>query len=341
MEFDQSSSKLSAGGDINSRNVNNNQHTVTVNQFLHPPFAAQPGLASRCPLPSLRFTGRTRELDKLEDFFFGASNVDETSPLRKYNPQGKRRISVVYGIGGCGKTQLCRSFIHTRVNCRLDASSVFYVDATTESTLTANFELIARSSGRGDTLEIALFWLANLEDVFFLYIENADDPTFNLHPFLPRTDYAYVLITPRLRDAAQHYGTTVDDCGPLQQDEAHQLLLNTCSRNGQPEEARVADEIVKELHSYALAVVQAGAGIFEMQCTTEEYLEDFRHLRTELMDGQLSGVRGAALDGYTTWSLSYNRLTPDAASLACLCAHLHHTGITERLFRDARSSIHK
>lgn len=61
------------------------------------------------------------------------------------------------------------------------------------------------------------------------------------------------------------------------------------------------------------------------------------------MDGQLSGVRGAALDGYTytTWSLSYNRLTPDAASLACLCAHLHHTGITERLFRDARSSIHK
>lgn len=38
---------------------------------------------------------------------------------------------------------------------------------------------------------------------------------------------------------------------------------------------------------------------------------------------------------YTTWKLSFDRLTESTAILVRLCARLHHTGITEELFELA------
>ena len=58
------------------------------------------------------------------------------------------------------------------------------------------------------------------------------------------------------------------------------------------------------------------------------------------MNGKNDGVGRRALDNYpsnvyTTWKLSYDRLSDSAAQLLGICAHLHHTGITEELFSRA------
>lgn len=58
------------------------------------------------------------------------------------------------------------------------------------------------------------------------------------------------------------------------------------------------------------------------------------------MDGKKDQVDSSSLDDYpshvnTIWRLSYDRLSGPTAKLMSLCAHLHHAGITERIFKFA------
>jgi hypothetical protein len=51
-----------------------------------------------CPPPSGIFTGREDILELLRAYFFGDST--------------ERRLFVLYGLGGAGKTQLALKFVH-------------------------------------------------------------------------------------------------------------------------------------------------------------------------------------------------------------------------------------
>ena len=55
---------------------------------------------ARCPPPSRAFTGREDILEQMQDYFFGASPMD-------------RRLFVLCGLGGAGKTQLALKFVQT------------------------------------------------------------------------------------------------------------------------------------------------------------------------------------------------------------------------------------
>lgn len=54
----------------------------------------------RCPPPSQTFTGRNDILDHMREYFFSTARTD-------------RRLFVLCGLGGAGKTQLALKFIHT------------------------------------------------------------------------------------------------------------------------------------------------------------------------------------------------------------------------------------
>lgn len=125
-----------------------NNNTGTINYHVTqaaPPVTRAP--APRCPPASSNFIGRTQEQELMWNCFFGPnlSNLSASSLL-----SNERRVFLLIGIGGCGKTQLARKFmkrVYQRFSERKQTHLVFYVDASTPTTLEAWFIAIAKPTG--------------------------------------------------------------------------------------------------------------------------------------------------------------------------------------------------
>ena len=59
------------------------------------------GVIPLMPNPSTRFTGRTEVIAKLKSHFFINTN----------DAVQKRKLFLLYGMGGIGKTQICLKFV--------------------------------------------------------------------------------------------------------------------------------------------------------------------------------------------------------------------------------------
>ena len=96
--------------------------------------------------------------------------------------------------------------------------------------------------------------------------------------------------------------------------------------------------VSQELGYLALAVVQAGAFICKSECSLDRYLELYRERRREILEEYRDSVQ--KMDDYkgtvyTTWTISFNKLSSQSATFLRLCAYLHHDGISEAIFRKA------
>ena len=96
--------------------------------------------------------------------------------------------------------------------------------------------------------------------------------------------------------------------------------------------------VSQELGYLALAVVQAGAYICRSECSLDRYLELYRERRKEILEEYRDSVQ--KMDDYkwtvyTTWTISFKRLSAQSATFLRICAYLHHDGISEAIFRNA------
>src|SRR5271170_7002460 len=100
--------------------------------------------------------------------------------------------------------------------------------------------------------------------------------------------------------------------------------------------------IEQELGYLALAVVQAGAYISRFECSLRHYLEMYRERRGELLEEyktQVQKIDDYKWTVYTTWSMSFEQLTPQAATFFKICAFLHYDGISEAIFQNAARNL--
>src|SRR3984957_13099824 len=100
--------------------------------------------------------------------------------------------------------------------------------------------------------------------------------------------------------------------------------------------------IEQELGYFALAIVQAGAYIFKSECGLGRYLEMYRERRGTLLEEygtQVQKIDDYERTVYTTWLMSFKRLSPQAATFFKICAFLHHDGISEAIFQNAASNL--
>src|ERR1700722_6815541 len=100
--------------------------------------------------------------------------------------------------------------------------------------------------------------------------------------------------------------------------------------------------IEQELGCLALAVVQAGAYISRFECGLGRYLEMYRERRGELLEeyrNQVQKIDDYEWTVYTTWTMSFERLSPQAATFLKICAFLHHDGISEAIFHNAARNL--
>src|SRR3984957_2845928 len=100
--------------------------------------------------------------------------------------------------------------------------------------------------------------------------------------------------------------------------------------------------VEQELGYFALAVVQAGAYISRSECGLHRYLEMYQERRGELLEeyrNQVQKIDDYEWTVYTTWTMSFERLSPLAATFLKVCAFLHHDGISEAMFQNAASNL--
>ena len=139
----------------------------------------------------------------------------------------RRKILVLYGLGGIGKTQLAIEFARKH---QRDYSATFWLDGSTRENIQQSVASIAaqipkaqKSEDNGNTEQPAeelektvkkvLQWFSERDNQrWLLIIDNVDrafpavdhDPdAFNVESFLPAADHGSILITSRLTELKQ------------------------------------------------------------------------------------------------------------------------------------------
>ncbi|KAJ7244007.1 hypothetical protein C8J57DRAFT_1476969 [Mycena rebaudengoi] len=297
--------------------------TLSVAQLnIHAPTQLPPPPAATtvCPPPSLIFHGRRDILEKMHLYF--AQDI------------GNRHVSLLYGLGGSGKTQIALKFRHETQSDRF--TDVFFLDASTADTLRAGLKNIALTQSIGSDHEDALHWLASSDKEWLLIFDNADDPKLNLFDYFPQSTHGNILITSRNRQLRVHAPDAHHRISDLEEEAAIKLLLVSAAEPATSENEIHATEIVKVLYCFPLAVVQAGAYISKSGGALRKYLALYEHNHARLLsEVPVQSHDKYALSVYTTWDISFKCLNKPAAQFLQLCSFFHHEGISEGIFSKA------
>jgi hypothetical protein len=142
------------------------------------------------------FIGRDDELGQITTILL--SDLDSSD----------RKVLVLGGMGGIGKTQMAISYAKRR---RSSYSSIFWLNAASESTLKGSLRILARRVLPADSVIIpddgqlwsqVSNWLSDLDNTRWLLIfDNYDDPgQYDIERYYPYVSQGSIIITTRLPD---------------------------------------------------------------------------------------------------------------------------------------------
>ncbi|KAJ7853004.1 P-loop containing nucleoside triphosphate hydrolase protein [Mycena leptocephala] len=243
---------------------------------------------------------------------------------------GKQHIYVLRGLGGAGKTQIGLKF----VNDSSHFTDKFFLDASAAETIDTGLKNIVSMKNIGNSSQDALKWLATNREDWLLFYDNTDDPKLNLNSFLPQCTHGNIIITtrnPTLRSYAGAHFAVSD----MEETDAVSLLLKSAGQDISSTGENIAAEIVKELCYLPLAIVQAGAFILQSGAL-DTYLGIYMKNRAQLLSEKpTQNHDNYEWTVYTTWQMSFDKLSPPAAMFLQLCSFLNRDGISEDIFSRA------
>ncbi|KAJ7367478.1 hypothetical protein DFH08DRAFT_927989 [Mycena albidolilacea] len=265
----------------------------------------------RCPPSSQIFQGRQDILAKMTEYF--SKDI------------GTRHIYVLHGLGGSGKTQISLKFLDTANHEATPRfTKQFFINASSLQTLDTAFKNIAIAHKIGNSLQDALSWLITQIEEWMLLFDNADDTNINLFPFFPRCTHGNIIITSRNPQLTVHGPTSHSKVGDMDEIDAIDLLL-----------LRAAKEYSAETAKKALEIVKAGAYISKIDCF-HQYLSIYQQHRARLLqECPEQSHDDYKWTVYTTWQISFEKLSPLAAEFLQMCSLLHYKNITEDIFKQA------
>ncbi|GAM33837.1 hypothetical protein TCE0_013r01029 [Talaromyces pinophilus] len=223
---------------------------------------------------------------------------------------------------------------------------VFWVDASSDSTAKAGFLTISRElrSHLRDIASICLL-LSNTNYDWLLILDNADDPRFDYTAYIPSGNRGAVIMTSRNPECKVYNTVGFEELGGLDEKDCKALLLMAAKIPMQswPKSDKAAKDIIKNLESHTLALVQAGAYIAQGYCSLEEYPEVFQMHRKRLLEFHLSQEQPRYHSVYSTFEASAKELEShsDALDLLNVLSMLHYADIPIKLFNDAWSGCRK
>ncbi|KAJ7354595.1 hypothetical protein DFH08DRAFT_773846 [Mycena albidolilacea] len=275
----------------------------------------------RCPPPSQIFQGRQDILQKMKEYFS--------------NDTGERHLYVLHGLGGSGKTQIALKFLDMTNKPNPWFTKQFFINASSLQTLDTAFKNIAISLEIGTTFEEASLWLGSQMEEWILFFDNADDPNIDLFHFFPKCTHGNIIITSRNPQLAAHAPRSHSKVGDMDETSAIDLLLLRAVQEPTTETTERASEIVKELSCLPLAVIQAGAYISKFKCL-HLYLSIYKQNHAKLLSlHPAQSHDNYEWTVYTTWQISFDKLSKAAARFLQLCSLLHHDHIPKAIFEQA------
>ena len=136
------------------------------------------------------FVGRKTELQEMEKI------------LQPKSKSPNRRVLILGGMGGVGKTQLAINYAKQH---RDSYSSIFWLNAASEATLNSSLRVVANrillpaTVGKldDDQLRIeVLNWLSELENFWLLILDNYDDPDeYKITKYYSSVAHGSIIIT--------------------------------------------------------------------------------------------------------------------------------------------------
>ncbi|KAG9093028.1 hypothetical protein FRC06_011707 [Ceratobasidium sp. 370] len=277
------------------------------------------------PAPTPVFTGQEDKIAQVEECI---SRGDK-----------ERCVFVVHGMGGAGKTQIALKTVERTRDMWAD---IVYVDATSRETTIHALEGFAKAKSIGSTHEDTIRVLGGRRERWLMVLDNADDPKLGISDFFPQGNHGSILITTRLSDMALLARGAKSSCSLsiMKPYESLELLLKTAQLGEEMvtgDERQAAADLLQDLGHLALAVVHAGAYIWCSKRTIRQYRDMFLEQRQATLDRYseiLVKVDNYPEVVYTTWKMSYERLSTKAQLLLALMAFMHHDNITEDIFKN-------
>ncbi|KAJ7105307.1 P-loop containing nucleoside triphosphate hydrolase protein, partial [Mycena epipterygia] len=279
-----------------------------------------------CPPPTPHFTGRQDILQHMTTYF--------------NTTIGRRHVFLLHGLGGAGKSQIAFKYVEmsTFPEPRLGSfSEVYFIDSSTRQTIENDLVALALAKQIGKTAQASLLWLSHQHKEWLIVFNNADNINLNLREFFPTGFHGNILVTSRNPALGQHAHAQykVDQ---MDLEDAIDLLLAAATCDPTILEYReIAKRIVQKLCCFPLAVAQAGASISSLHAL-HHYLELYETATKRIQQLNRRPVQSEyEWSVYTTWQISFEKLSSPAAQLLQLCSFIHHDGITEKIFKQAAS----
>ncbi|KAH7009072.1 P-loop containing nucleoside triphosphate hydrolase protein [Microdochium trichocladiopsis] len=274
---------------------------------------------------------------------------------------GSRRVVVLHGLGGIGKTQLAATYIN---RYRDEYSAIFWLNIKDEAPIQQSFARIATQileqnadvgSLKGLDLQqdhdkitqAVKAWLSLPGNTRWLIVyDNYDNPQLpgrktdaavNIHQFLPMACQGSIVITTRLSQIDIGHHIRIEKL--KSEHDSLQILSNTSGRNGLQDDSDAKD-LVRELDGLPLALATAGAYLKRAPISIRKYLRYYQESWVRLT-GNLHLGSYADRTLATTWQLSYEHVqtqNPLAAHLLQWWAYFNNEDIWFGLFR-ARSGM--
>ena len=277
------------------------------------------------------FTGREAILDHLYTVLKSSKTAALTQP------------QAISGLGGIGKTQIAVEYAY---RYRDHYQAIFWINASTRDTMSADFVVIASSLGLPEQHEqdqdivvrTVKRWLTN-HNGWLLILDNVDSLAMIVDS-LPMHITGDVLLTTRL----QALGTVAQsiEVERMGEDEGMTFLLRRIKviapgipLDQAPEKSkRQAAEIFFALDGLPLALDQAGAYIEETRCGLSQYVNLYSSRRKELLLRRGRSPLDHPNSVTATWSLSFQQVKQEslaAAELLYLLAFLDPEVIPEEI----------
>ncbi|KAJ5661394.1 uncharacterized protein N7477_009010 [Penicillium maclennaniae] len=286
------------------------------------------------------FVGRQSELDQLWQY------------LRPTDPQS-RKVAIIHGLGGVGKTQLAIRFARDQKD---DFTAIFWLSGKDRGTLLQSLSSIwPRLPGQSHTdratndeeveqrARHVLKWLAERGNSRWLIIfDNINQyapfngpigDAYDIGEFFPTADHGSILLTSRLQRLTE-LGKSFQ-LNRLDSKDAMQLLLQSTHLSTRDTVSELESNpdthaLASRLDGLPLAIVIAGAFMRETGTSATEYLQYYQESWSELQlqsNPERQYQQGNLLQ---TWMISYYEIQkrdPHAAKLLLLLAHFDNRDI--------------
>jgi tetratricopeptide (TPR) repeat protein len=278
-----------------------------------------------------RFVAREKELGEIHDILHG---------------NGSRRVAVLHGLGGMGKTQISIEYAKRYRHCY---SAVFWVNITSEDSLKQSFVKVARrilrehpsathlsnidlSSNMDTVIEAVKSWLSLPNNSRWLVVyDNYDNPKIpgdedlqavDIRKYLPEAYQGSVIVTTRSSQVT--IGRRIQLSKLEDVTDSLKILTNTSRReipvngkNIKRKENRFqlmkldpnALKLIEELDGFPLALATAGAYLDQVPGAS---LSDYNRLykaswlKLQKKTPELSSYEDRKL--YSTWQISFEHI---------------------------------